>query len=179
MKKKIKALLEEFKKFIAKGNILDLAVAVIIGAAFSKIVTSLVNDMVMPLITGALGGHSLADLSWVIKPEVLANDGSVLQPALSVKWGSFLQNIIDFLMIAVIVFSFVKIITAAKAASGKLHNEARGFIREYGKGEKIKAAPTEQSAQADNTEENKPSSVECLLAEIRDLLAEKQTEKEE
>lgn len=180
MKKKIKALLAEFKKFIAKGNVLDLAVAVIIGAAFSKIVTSLVNDMVMPLVTAAIGGQSLADLSWIIKPEVLAADGVVLQPALTVKWGSFLQNIIDFLIIAIIVFSFVKMLAAAKSASEKFHAEAKGLINGLLKIDGEQAIDESEQGAEQIAEEDTPmiespqlGKIEVLLADIKDLLKEK------
>jgi len=184
MKKKVKNLIEEFKKFIAKGNVLDLAVAVIIGTAFSKIVTSLVNDMVMPLVTAAIGGQSLADLSWIIKPEIAA-DGVVLQPALTIKWGSFLQNIIDFLIIAIIVFSFVKMLAAAKAASEKLHTEAKGLIKEYGIIKIDSKAENKENEQvpeqiAENIKEDTAiaessqlGKIEILLEDIKRILKEK------
>lgn len=180
MKKKVKGLIEEFKKFIARGSILDLAVAVIIGGAFSKIVTSLVNDMVMPLITGAIGGHSLADLSWIIKQEILAADGTVLSPALTVKWGAFLQNIIDFLIIAIIVFSFIKIAAATKNASERLHAEAKTLIKDYSKQELTEDTDIQNadSSPITNIEDAEPKNntdkVEILLQEIRDILANKQ-----
>ena len=185
MKKKFKNLIEEFKKFITKGNVLDLAVAVIIGAAFSKIVTSLVNDMVMPLVTAAIGGQSLADLSWVLKPELLAPDGEMLQAALTIKWGSFLQNIIDFLIIAVIVFSFVKILATVKSASEKLHAEAKELIKEYGLNKSIPESVEDKLELAlepkvqDIKEENpvvanaQLGKIETLLEDIRQLLKEK------
>lgn len=88
--------LQEFKEFISKGNVLDMAVGVIIGGAFGKIVSSLVEDIIMPLVSGLLGKADFKDLS------VTLGDGSVL------KYGSFIQNIVDFLIIAFVIFIFVK-----------------------------------------------------------------------
>lgn len=92
--------LQEFKEFISKGNVLDMAVGVIIGGAFGKIVSSLVEDIIMPLISGILGKADFKDLS------VTLGDGSVL------KYGSFIQNIVDFLIIAFVIFIFVKRVMA-------------------------------------------------------------------
>jgi large conductance mechanosensitive channel len=88
-------MLKEFKDFIMRGNVLDLAVAVIIGGAFGKIVSSLVNDMLMPLIGLLMGRVNFADLAW--------NVGSA-----SVKWGAFVQTIIDFLIVAFVIFLIIK-----------------------------------------------------------------------
>ena len=101
-------MLKEFKEFAMRGNVLDLAVAVIIGAAFGKIVTSLVNDIVMPIISIILGGVSFADLKYVITPAV----GDLEEVA--IRYGAFLQAVIDFLIIAIVIFIFVKIITSFK-----------------------------------------------------------------
>jgi large conductance mechanosensitive channel len=88
-------MLKEFKDFIMRGNVLDLAVAVIIGGAFGKIVSSLVNDMLMPLIGLLMGRVNFAELAW--------NVG-----AASVKWGAFVQTIIDFVIVAFVIFLLVK-----------------------------------------------------------------------
>jgi len=102
MKKKT-SFLEEFKTFIMRGNILDLAVAVIIGGAFGKIVTSLVNDILMPVIGAILGGHSFVGLSFDL-------NGS------QVMYGSFIQNIVDFLIIAACIFLLIKFVAKFKKA---------------------------------------------------------------
>lgn len=91
-------MLKEFKKFISRGNVLDLAVAVIIGGAFGKIVTSLVNDILMPLIGVILGGHDFTTLIWTVGES-------------QIMYGVFIQNIIDFLIISLSIFVFIKIIT--------------------------------------------------------------------
>lgn len=97
-------MLKEFKEFAVKGNIIDLAVGVIIGNAFSKIVNSLVNDIIMPLMGVITGGINFTYLKAVIKEK----HGSV--PAITLNYGSFIQNIIDFLIISFSIFLFVKLI---------------------------------------------------------------------
>ena len=102
---------KEFKAFISKGNVFDMAVGLIIATAFNKIVSSLVNDILMPLITWATGAASLADLSVVLKETVKA-DGTVT--LLTWKYGNFLQTVIDFLIIAMSVFIMVKVVNASR-----------------------------------------------------------------
>ena len=130
-------MLKEFKKFALKGRVLDLAIAVVIGAAFSKIVTSLVKDIIMPLLGILMGGINFSSLQYDI-PSSIA--GGV---ALSIKYGLFIQSIIDFLIITFSLFIFVKAIQSIKK-------------KEI---EKI-VAP-------------KISNEEVLLSEIRDLLQQK------
>ncbi|MFA5449103.1 MAG: large conductance mechanosensitive channel protein MscL [Clostridia bacterium] len=124
MKKRVRNFFSDFKKFISKGNIMDLAVAVIIGGAFGKIVTSLVNDIIMPLVTGAIGVNTITELSWVIRKAVVEN-GEIIQPALTINWGSFLQNIIDFLIISFFVFLAIRMLSVAKNVAGKIAEEAK------------------------------------------------------
>lgn len=101
-------MLKEFKEFAFKGNVVDLAVAVIIGGAFGKIVTSLVNDLLMPLIGIILGGVNFSDLKWVIKPAT----AEIAEVALC--YGAFIQSIVDFLIIAFSIFLFIKLISKKK-----------------------------------------------------------------
>lgn len=124
-------MIKEFKAFISKGNVMDLAVGIIIGGAFKAIVSSLVGDIVMPLVGMALGGISFETLSFTI--------GSA-----TVNYGLFIQAIVDFLIIALVVFLIVKIINKMRR-----------------KKEEAPPAPPEPSAE------------EVLLTEIRDLLKEK------
>lgn len=88
-------MLKEFKDFVIRGNVLDLAVAVIIGGAFGKIVSSLVNDMLMPLIGLVMGQVNFSELAWTVGEA-------------SVKWGAFLQTIVDFLIIAFVIFLIIR-----------------------------------------------------------------------
>ena len=118
---------QEFKDFAMKGNVMDLAVAVIIGGAFGKIITSLVGDVIMPLVGLLMGGVNFADLSIQIGQAVI-------------KYGAFLQNVVDFLIIAYVIFLIVK-------ALNHMH--------------KKEEAPAPPPA---------PSNEEVLLSEIRDLL---------
>ena len=124
----MKKLLNEFKEFISRGNVIDMAVGVVIGSAFSKIVTSLVNDIIMPLIGVIIGGLDFTSLSIKIK------DSKIL-------YGAFIQNIVDFLIIAVCIFTVIKIMNKFK-----------------------KQKPAEEPAPIETPEDIK------LLTEIRDLL---------
>ena len=97
--------INDFKEFAIKGNVIDMAVGVIIGGAFGKIVTSMVNDMIMPLIGVITGGVNFTDLKWIIQPEKLAADGTTVESAaVSVNYGMFVQNVVDFLIIAFCIF---------------------------------------------------------------------------
>ena len=147
---KKKSFMGEFKTFIARGNVMDMAVGVIIGGAFGKISTSLVNDVIMPLISVLTGGVDFSNWKIVLKAAVAGADG-VIDPAteVAIKYGSFLATIIDFLLIALVVFLFVKAVNTARS---KLEKPAE---------EEAPAAPPE------------PSNEEKLLTEIRDLLKEK------
>ena len=97
----MKKIFKEFKEFISKGNVIDMAVGVIIGSAFSKIVSSLVNDIIMPLIGVIIGGLDFSSLTITIKNS-------------SINYGLFIQNIVDFLIIAICIFTVIKIINKFK-----------------------------------------------------------------
>ena len=101
-------MLKEFKEFALKGNVIDLAVGVIIGGAFGKIVSSLVNDILMPVIGVVLGGVSFTDLKYVITPA----SGDIAEVA--ILYGSFIQAIVDFLIIAFSIFLFIKLLASRK-----------------------------------------------------------------
>lgn len=118
--------IDEFKAFIMKGNVLDMAVGVIIGLAMGAIVTSLVNDIIMPPIGALLQGINFSDLQWVIMPGV------------ALKYGSFLQALINFLIIALVIFIIIKIAnriapkkddTAKLTADQKLLTEIRDELK--------------------------------------------------
>jgi large conductance mechanosensitive channel len=101
-------MLGDFKKFIIRGNVVDLAVAVIIGGAFGKIVTSFVNDVVMPLVGVLLGNVDFKSLKWVIEEAV----GET--PEVAVNYGMFIQNIVDFVIIGFVIFIMVKLIEKSR-----------------------------------------------------------------
>ena len=154
-----KGFFKEFKDFISKGNIVDMAVGVIIGGAFGKIVTSLVNDIVMPPIGLAIGGVAFSELKAVIKEAVVEN-GEVVKEAVTINYGNFIQLIIEFIIIALCVFLVIKGIMKAK----KLAENAK-------KKEEEAPAPEPEPEPAPEPE---PSEEVLLLREIRDSLKEKQ-----
>lgn len=106
-------IIEEFKKFISRGNVVDLAVGVIIGAAFGKIVSSVVNDIVMPPIGVLLGGMNFTSLRIILKEGSTDATGKVTE-AVAINYGNFIQTGIDFLLIAAAIFLFVKAFNAMK-----------------------------------------------------------------
>ena len=131
----------EFKEFVSKGNVVDLAVGVVIGAAFGKIVTSLVEDILMPPIGLIIGGVNFADLKMVIKSATVDAAGAAV-PAVSINYGNFIQVAISFIIIALAIFVFV-----VKPMNSMKKKQA--------------AAPASPLA---------PTKQEVLLSEIRDLL---------
>lgn len=133
-------MLKEYRDFISKGNVVDLAVGVIIGGAFGKIVTSLVNDIIMPPIGYMLNGINFKELRWPIRPAQIDAAGVVTKPEVAINYGNFIQSAFEFLIIAWVIFLVVKGINAMR--------------------KKEEAAPAAPPA----TNEEK------LLAEIRDLL---------
>ena len=147
-------LLQEFKTFALKGNVMDMAVGVIIGGAFGKIVTSLVNDVIMPPIGYLTGGVDFKDLKWVIQEAAEATDTTAAIAEVSLKYGAFLQQVFDFLIIAISVFAMIKI-------ANKLTNLRK-------KEEEAVEEPAPAPAP-----EPEPTKEELLLTEIRDLLKEK------
>lgn len=116
--KKTRSLIEEFKAFIMRGNVIDMAVGVIVAGAFGKITTSIVNDVFMPFIGWIIGGFDLSKLNIVLAPETVDATGKVI-PAVTIGIGTLLVTIIDFLIIALIVFMIIKVFAKAKELSEK------------------------------------------------------------
>ena len=131
-------MLKDFKEFALKGNVMDMAVGVIIGGAFGKIVASLVSDIIMPIISILIGGMNFNDLKYVITPA----SGDIVESA--IYYGTFIQTIVDFVIIAFSIFLFIRLFSNLR--------------------KKKEAEP--EAAPA-------PSNEEVLLTEIRDLLKEK------
>lgn len=144
----MKKFFAEFKEFAMRGNVMDMAVGVIIGTAFGKITTSLVNDVFMPLIGLLIGGVDLGQLNIVLKPEVLDEAGQVVTEAVTLGIGTFLSTVIDFVLVAFVIFLMVKTIN-------QLH----------------KLGKKDEEPQE---EEEPPPTSEELLTEIRDLLKAQQ-----
>ena len=134
-----------------RGNVIDMAVGVVIGAAFGKIVSSLVDDIIMPLVGVATGGMNFTDFKWVIQKAV--TDGQeIITPEVSLNWGSWVQTVVDFLIVAFCIFIMVK------------------FINQ------LRRKKVEQPAPAPTPE---PTKEEALLTEIRDLLKAQNCEKKQ
>jgi large conductance mechanosensitive channel len=102
------SLLREFKAFIARGSVVDLAVGVVIGGAFGKIVTALVDGIVMPVVAMLTGGVSATDWKWVLKPAQLDAAGKQVAAEIAVRYGLVLQSALDFVLIALVIFLFLK-----------------------------------------------------------------------
>ncbi len=106
-------MFKEFKEFAMRGNLVDIAVAFVMGAAFGRVITALTEGMVAPLI-GLLSGKDLSNNKWIIKPEMKDATGAVAQAEIAVKWGAFLTAVIDFLIVAFVMFLIVKAINSLK-----------------------------------------------------------------
>lgn len=140
----MKRFISEFKEFIMRGNVMDMAVGVIVATAFGKITTSLVNDLFMPFISWLFGTRDMSALNLLVRPEVV-KDGAVVQEAITIGFGSFVAVVIDFLLMSLVVFIILKLFNKARALTEK---------------------PTEEPEEA---EEEAPTA-EQLLAEILDEL---------
>lgn len=135
---------QDFKKFIARGNVMDMAVAVVIGGAFGKIVTSLVNDIIMPLVGLATGGINFADMKYVLKTEMVDGVETVVN---SINYGNFIQMVLDFLIVALCIFSVLRVVMKIQK---KLEKPAEP---------EVPAAPAEPVETTDD-----------ILKDIRELL---------
>ncbi len=144
------SFLKDFKEFAMKGNIIDMAVGVIIGGAFGAIVSSLVNDIIMPVVSLVTGGDGLKNLKYVIVHAKDAADGVAAGEEVAINYGIFIQNIVDFLIIAFSIFVALRVIM------------------------KFKKKEKEEEAAAPAPE---PSKEEVLLTEIRDLLKQQAEKK--
>lgn len=141
------SFLQDFKAFAMKGNVIDMAVGVIIGGAFGKIVSSVVADIIMPPIGLLVGGVNFTDLKWVLKPAVMEG-GKEVSAAVTLNYGNFLQVTFDFIIIAFSIFLFIKLLSRLT--------------------QKKKA-----EASASPAAPPVPSKEEVLLTEIRDLLKDR------
>ncbi len=137
--------IEDFKKFAFKGNVIDMAVGVIIGSTFSAIVTSMVNDILMPVIGKLTSGINFSDIKIILSEAIVDEAGNVTTPENAIRLGAFIQAIIYFLLVALVLFFFIRAVNSTK--------------------DKLKKKEEEKPA-----EPPKPSQEELLLTEIRDLL---------
>ena len=122
----VKKFVQEFKEFIMRGNVLDMAVGVIIATAFGAITTSLVNDVFMPFIGWIFGARDMTALNLLVRPEVTNEAGEVVQEAITIGFGTFLGRVIDFVLVALVVFASVKAFNNAHELAKKKEEEAAG-----------------------------------------------------
>ena len=135
----MKKFISEFKAFISRGNVLDMAIGVVIAGAFGKITTSLVNDLLMPFIGWICGSRSMTGLNVIVREAVTNEAGEVVQEAITLGFGTFLGTIVDFLLVALVVFGIVKGFNKAHAAA-----EAKKKKEEEAKPEPPKGPTTEE-----------------------------------
>ena len=207
MKEKMKGLWTEFKKFISRGNVVDMAIGVVIGTAFTAIVNAVTKGILMPLVNWAVvaatGGHGLECLRTVLgDPVIDSTTGAIDWAATSyIDWGTFINSIIDFLLIALLLFTILKIFTSLRNASNGLTGEEakkrREMIKQLRKEEgmsfkeasekadaaiaEAKKAEEEAKAAAEAAEAAKPKVDEetlRVLSEIRDMLQKEKQGKE-
>lgn len=157
-----KGFFTEFKEFITKGNVLDMAVGVIIGNSFKAIVSALTDKIIMPLVTKAVGNSSVTDIKTVLTPAMLDEAGEVVTPELAIEWGLLLQAVIDFFIVALVLFVIIKAAMVFQQKRIALMEKLKKKEEEEKAQEP--AAPAEPSIEEQNKQ---------LLTEIRDLLKEK------
>ncbi len=187
---KIKKLLAEFKAFISRGSVVDMAVAVVIGAAFTAIVTALTNGILMPLVNWAVrtatGGNGLEGMRTILGKAVMTTDAegqAIIDWAntLYIDWGTFINKVVDFLIVAAVLFVIVKIFMSLRNANehltGKQAKRIRKYTRQYKK-QGLTYSESYAKAKAQVAEEDAPApaapsapTTEELLTQIRDLLA--------
>lgn len=191
--KKLKQLYVEFKKFITRGNVVDMAVGVVIASSFTAIVNAFSTGIIMPLINLILGGKDASTLSWVIKPVYIidATGAEILDTANSIilDFGTLINSIFDFLLIALFLFIVIKVFNGLKNISSDLGEKTKkqakklakkfqkqGISKEEAEAEALKQVSAEVAVAAP-AEPPKPTTEE-LLTEIRDLLAKQQKTEE-
>lgn len=207
MKEKMKGLWTEFKKFISRGNVVDMAIGVVIGTAFTAIVNAVTKGILMPLVNWAVvaatGGQGLEGLRTVLGDPVIDSTTEAIDWAATsyIDWGTFINSIIDFLLIALLLFTILKIFTSLRNASNGLTGEEakkrREMIKQFRKEEgmsfmeasekadaaiaEAKKAEEEAKAAAEAAEAAKPKVDEetlRVLSEIRDMLQKEKQDKE-
>lgn len=166
-KEKGQGVLAEFKKFITRGNVIDMAVGVIVATAFTKIVSSLTNSIFMPLITWLIGDVKFDEVKTVLRPEIVDAEGAITQAEIALSWGTVIEAIINFLLIAIIIFTIVKIIN-------KFHKNMEKYKEKIFKN-KDKADEEKEAVPAAPVAPPAPTTNE-LLQEIIVLLKEDKKE---
>lgn len=170
----MKKLWQEFKTFINRGNVMDLAVGMIIGSAFTAVITALVKNILTPLINAIPGAGETGALQTVLREAVTDSNGNVVTEALILDWGAVISAVITFLLTAAVLFLIVKAFNRLKEAGGKLKSEIKNVVKKEEQptkllSEEVVAAIADEKAPA--TSEAAPSpDYEKLLKEIIELL---------
>lgn len=160
-KLKTKTFFQGFKDFITRGNILDLAIGVVVGGAFGKITTSLVNDIIMPPIGLLIGKVDFKDLVWVLKEATLDAQGEILNPEVAIRYGMFIMVIIEFIIIAFSIYAVVNLIIRRREFLAKIEAEEKA----------LKEAEEKKEKEAEEAKKKAEVKEEILLLrEIRDEL---------
>lgn len=167
MKKQNESFWSDFKKFITKGNVLDMAVAVVVATAFNAIVNGLVKYIITPLITYATSGVSINEWEWVVREEILDEAGAVITSKIAVQYGLWLQAIVDFLIIAFSVFVVVRVIRNAERAlnAKELAKKAEEEAAKKAEADK-KAAEAAEAAKA--AADAQKAREDAFLADVRE-----------
>ena len=185
----MKKLWEDFKKFIKRGNVVDMAIGVAVASAFTAIVKAFTDGFVAPLIALLTDGSDLSDATWIIREEKLNEAGEVISAAVALKWGLFLQAIIDFFIIAFFLFIVLRIVTHIKSRAIKLSQSVKNALTDADEKAAAEAAKAAAEAEAKKleeeaalakakaeqeakikAEEDRKATELALLTEIRDLL---------
>ena len=189
----MKKLWADFKAFIKRGNVIDLAVGVVIGAAFNKIVNSIVNDIIMPFINWLLRDVDMLGMKYVLREEVLDEAGAIIVSEIAITYGNLINAFINFIIIAITLFIIVKVATRGRdnankfnAKMNKLRSKAerlspkkRAQLEAMEKAEAEKAAAEAAEAARKAAEEAAKPTELSILTEIRDMLKEQNSNKNE
>ena len=178
LKREKTSFITEFKKFITKGNVLDMAVAVVVANAFNAIVTGLVKNIITPAVTYLTSGVSINEWKWVLRPAVEATETTEAVSEIAISYGLWLQSIVDFLIIAFTVFVFVRVVTNMQKKMNWREEEKKKAEAAKKKEEEAKAAAAnaEKAAALAKREEEYYANVKAqaeLLKDIKALLEKK------
>ena len=179
-KEKVKSLWHDFKAFVCRGNVVDMAVGVVVAASFKDIVTKFTDAFISPLIAILTGGTDLTSLKWIFRPEKLDAQGNVITEEISFGWGAFVQSIIDFLIIALVLFLVIKVFAKAMSKAKELSVSkeekeaqekaaAEAAAKEEAEKRAAEQARLAAEAEAAAKKEREEETV-ALLREIRDSL---------
>lgn len=176
----MKKLFSEFKKFITRGNVIDMAVGVAVATAFTAIVTAFTKGFITPLLTLLTGESDLDEMRWVLRKAIEDAEGNIVEDEVAILWGPFVHAILDFFIIAMALFIVIKVAATLRDRAEKLHKAARNLLTDDD--EKAAAAAAEAAAKIEEEQrlaEEKAKAEAEALAEAERLSAEKAKKEEE